>query len=376
MMNNAVLVVGFIQIKNDCERLYSIVEPLLDRHKKLCCLLLCLVLASCGSPKSAEAVFDNYLDRLSNSLDVDRDNDPTPSALRRYPLHRELLQTTAATKINLLDFLKLSSCDLQRHIGQRNSSLGMFLEPSQRLIYEYKFIDLGDACLQTLELDSELYKLLKESLTIKREQLAMVRWNAVFASDEFSVLFSLSTEPLNVEEAMLEPTELYGALDDIHQYTSASAMSSADEFALEQAFSVVVSSKRLGQIRHSLQLSQLFLAAADKLLASRLATRPLCFNERPNQKFDVVQTVFLKYYINEIQPYIAKLHQQSEPLLKRIERLSRQLNKDQKMSLVFDDFWSGVYLNEDSEWQSFNAAIKQHTINWQQLLTQCGRLPS
>jgi hypothetical protein len=107
-----------------------------------------------------------------------------------------------------------------------------------------------------------------------------------------------------------------------------------------------------------------------------LATRPLCFNERPNQKFDVVQTVFLKYYINEIQPYIAKLHQQSEPLFKRIERLSSQLNSDQKMSLVFDDFWSGVYLSKGSEWQSFNAAIKQHTINWQQLLTQCGRLPS
>jgi hypothetical protein len=286
------------------------------------------------------------------------------------------VQTTAPTKINLLDFLKLSSCDLQRHIGQRNSSLGLFLEPSQRLIYEYKFIDLGDICLQTLAVDSELYNLLEEALIVKREQLAIVRWNAVFASDEFSVLFSLSTEPLNVEEVMLEPNELYAALDDIYQYANASVMSTADEFALEQAFSVVVSSKRLGQIRHSLQLSRLFLAEADKLLTSRLSTRPLCFNERPNQKFDIVQTVFLKYYINEIQPYIAKLHQQSEPILKRIERLRNQLNSDQRMSLAFDDFWSGVFVSEDSEWQLFNAAIKQHTINWQHLLTQCGRLPS
>jgi hypothetical protein len=376
MIDDALLIVNFLKIKNYSKCLYIIVQPLICSYKRLCCLVLCLFLISCGSPKSAEAVFDNYLDRLSNSLDVDREDELTASALMRYPLNRELVQTTAPTKINLLDFLKLSSCDLQRHIGQRNSSLGLFLEPSQRLIYEYKFIDLGDVCLQTLAVDSELYNLLKEALIIKREQLAIVRWNAVFASDEFSVLFSLSTEPLNVEEVMLEPNELYAALDDIYQYANASVMSTADEFALEQAFSVVVSSKRLGQIRHSLQLSRLFLAEADKLLASRLSTRPLCFNERPNQKFDIVQTVFLKYYINEIQPYIAKLHQQSEPILKRIERLRNQLNSDQRMSLAFDDFWSGVFVSEDSEWQLFNAAIKQHTINWQQLLTQCGRLPS
>jgi hypothetical protein len=376
MIDDALLIANFLKIKNYAKCPYLIVQPLLSCYKKLCFLLLSLFLIGCGSPKSAEAVFDNYLDRLSNSLDADREDDLTASVLMRYPLNRELMQTTAPTKINLLDFLRLSTCDLQRHIGQRNSSLGLFLEPSQRLIYEYKFIDLGDVCLQTLEVDSELYNLLKESLTIKREQLAIVRWNAVFASDEFSVLFSLSTKPLNVEEVILEPNELYAALDDIYRYTNAKVMSSEDEFALEQAFSVVVSSKRIGQIRHSLQLSSLFLAGADRLLASRLSTRPLCFNERPNQKSDIVQTVFLKYYINEIQPYIAKLHQQSELIFMRVERLSNHLNSDQEMSLAFDGFWNGVYVSEDSEWQLFNAAIKQHTINWQQLLTQCGRMPS
>lgn len=376
MMNKASVAVGFLDTKSYGMRLYLITQPLRSSYKKLFCLALCSLLIGCGSPKSAETVFDNYLDRLSNSLDTEREDDVNMSALVRYPLHRDLLKVTAPTKINLLDFLKLSSCDLQRHIGQRNSSLGLFLEPSQRLIYEYKFIDLGAECLQTLEVDSELYDILKEALEIKREQLDVVRWNAVFASDEFAVLFSLSTEPLNAEDVMIEPNELYAALDDIYQYSNVKVMSSADEFALEQAFSVVVSSKRLGQIRHSLRLSRLFLAGADELLASRLSARPLCYNETPNQNFDVVQTVFLKYYINEVQPYIAKLHQQSEPMFERIESLSYLLNSDQRMSSTFDGFWDGVYVNEDSEWQLFNAAIKQHTMNWQQLLTQCGRLPS
>ncbi len=344
--------------------------------KGVFCLLFCLILIGCGSPKSAEAIFDNYLARLSNALDVERADDFLSPKLMRYPANREMFYAVAPTKINLLDFLKLSSCDLQRHIGQRNSGLGRVLQPSQRLIYEYKFINLGDACLKALDDKSELYRLLNESLILKREQLAMVRWNAVFASHEFSVLFSLGADPLNVEEIIIEPNELYAALENIYRYASASELSESDELALEQAFSVVVSSKRLGEIRHSMQLVRLFLADGDKLLRSRLSGRPLCFNEKPNQKFNVLQTVFLKYYINEIQPYIAKLHQQSDPLFKRIERLSDHLNKDQRMSLAFDNFWNVVFVNEDSEWQLYNEAISQHTKNWQRLLIQCGRLPS
>jgi hypothetical protein len=355
---------------------HIMIKSLRISTKGVFCLLFCLVLIGCGSPKSAEAIFDNYLARLSKALDVERADDFLSPQLMRYPANRELFYAVAPTKINLLDFLKLSSCDLQRHIGQRNSGLGRVLQPSQRLIYEYKFINLGDACLKTLDDKSELYRLLSESLILKREQLAMVRWNAVFASHEFSVLFSLGAEPLNVEEIIFEPNELYAALENIYRYASASELSESDELALEQAFSVVVSSKRLGEIRHSMQLVRLFLADGDKLLRSRLSDRPLCFNEKPNQKFNVLQTVFLKYYINEIQPYIAKLHQQSDPLFKRIERLSDHLNKDQRMSLAFDNFWKVVFVNKDSEWQLYNEAISQHTKNWQRLLIQCGRLPS
>jgi hypothetical protein len=344
--------------------------------RKICFIASCIFLVSCGSPKSAESIFDNYVDRLANSLDIERADYMASSSLIRYPLHRELIYTTEPTKINLLDFLKLSACDLQRHIGQRNSGLGRVLQPSQRLIYEYKFIELGEACLKTLDANSELYTLLEEALIIKREQLAMVRWNAVFASDEFSVLFSLSAEPLDVEMVAVQPNELYGALDDIFKYSNANTLSAYDEIALEQAFSVIVSSKKIGEIRHSIKLTRDFLIQADILLTARLSNRPLCFNEKPNQKFDILQTVFLKFYINEIQPYIAKLHQQSEPLFSRIERLNNHLNDDTRMSSAFDDFWNVVYLNKDSEWQLFNTAIKVHTKNWQSLLIQCGRLPS
>jgi hypothetical protein len=111
----------------------------------------------------------------------------------------------------------------------------------------------------------------------------MVRWNAVFTSHEFSVLFSLGTKSLDVREVTVEPNELYGALEDIYRYASASVLTASDELALERAFSVAVSSKRLSEIRHSMQLARFSLAGADKLLTSRLPGRTLCFNGNPNQ---------------------------------------------------------------------------------------------
>ncbi len=345
--------------------------------KYLVILLFAALLVSCNGPKSAEDIFDNYIYRLSNVLGVERDEITQKSLkqlapLKRYPVRRELTHDIAPVKINLLDFLKLSTCNLQRHVGQRNSSLGRVLQPSQRMLYEYKFIHLGKECLQQLDKSSELFRVLEISVDSKREQLPIIRWNATFASKEFSTLFSLSVNPLDVENVAIMPTQLYGALDTIKHYTQTDLLLASDEEKLEQAFSVIASSRRLGEIRDSMRLVQHFLAQADAILGARLSSRPLCLQQKPNKKFDVLQVVFTKFYIGEIQPYISKLHQQAEALLTRIDRLS---TGHANSSIVFTEFWEAAFLSDESEWNLFNQSIKQHTHSWQRLLDQCGRLP-
>ncbi len=339
-------------------------------------LLSAIFLVSCNGPKSAQSAFDNYVYRLTNVLDAGHIKLKEISALaplKRYPMRRELTQSILPAKINLLDFLRLSSCDLQRHVGERNSSLGRVLQSSQRMFYEYKFIHLGEECLQQLAPSSELFRLLDASIESKREQLPIIRWNATFASKEFSTLFSLSASPLDIENVATIPTQLYGALDTINQYTQTDLLLESDEKQLEQAFSVITSSKRMGEIRHSMRLVRHFLAHADTILESRLSSRPLCLKQKPNKEFEVLQVVFTKFYIGEIQPYISKLHQQSEALFTRIQELSDGYADS---SIPFTEFWWAVFLSNDSEWQLFDRSIKQHTSNWQQLLAQCGRLPS
>ncbi len=350
------------------------------RNAVLCLLVICPFLLSCEN-QSVDKVFDNYLYRLSNSLEQDgfdavllEQHLSTP--LRRYPSRRQLIYELPATNINLIEFLKLSSCELQRHIGQRNSSLGRFMKESQTLLYNYRFIELAEQCLNQLlnkgngsPENQELYNILSATIATKQNQLDRIRWNAVFASKEFSTLFSLGAQPLTIEEAREKPGELYLALEKIYRFVNEPTK---DIESVENAYGVIASSKRIGELRLSMRYVVSYLLVADQLLQKRLVEKPLCYKNRPNKKFTVVQTVFTKFYIGEVQVYIAKIHQQTKTLLEKIERLK----KESVTKPEFNIFWEQVFKNENSEWQLFNQSVLKHTKQWQKLLAQCGSMPS
>lgn len=336
-------------------------------------------IVSCQFSDEAKAPFENYLYRLSNSLDVPSalnnkqiSNNVGSTQLPRYPSLRQLSHTIPPANINLIEFMRLSSCDLQRHIGQRNSNLGRFMKPSQTLMYEYEFIRLAELCLPSLENGSELYKVLDKTLTLKKEQLPLVKWNALFASEEMAELFSLGAKPLSFKKLASKPSTLYSAFETIALFLENSLGGNVDNNALvEEAYAVISSSKYIGELRLSMHLVAQYLSRADALLEYRLNNKPLCINNRSNPKFDVVNTVFMKSYIGEIQPYIATLYQQEKILFEKIDAL---VSSSVSVS-EFDYFWSQIYSAENSEWNRFDNAIKKHTKNWQILLSQCGRLP-
>jgi len=332
------------------------------------------IVSACQSSDEPKAIFDNFHYRLSNSLDVPsglviKGSEATQVALIRYPSIKQQPYSIPSANINLIDFLKLSACDLQRHIGHRNSSLGRFMKPSQTLIYEYEFIKLAEKCLIQLEKDSKLYKALKTVLLNKKGNLERIQWNAIFASDEFSTLFSLSAKALTLNELKSTPSNLYSALDPLGLFLDNKI---DDQVVIENAYAVIASSKHVGRLRLSMKMTTDYLKRASQLLIYRVETKPLCFNQQANSQFDIVNTVFMKFYIGEVQAYIALLHQQSSALFSKMDSLTASL----KIKPEFKYFFGQVYLDDGSEWQQFNQEVKTHTLYWQQLLTQCGRLPS
>jgi hypothetical protein len=88
------------------------------------------LLSSCGQRQGLESLLDNYHYRLSNVFEFEHSDhlaEMNEDALPLYPSRRQLHQPLSPISVNLLEFLRLSRCDLQRLIGERNSSLGKFM---------------------------------------------------------------------------------------------------------------------------------------------------------------------------------------------------------------------------------------------------------
>ena len=338
------------------------------------CLFVTLF-TGCANRESPENIFNNYLYRLYNSLESEGDKpslksniDSAIASLPRYPKRIDLLHSLNESTINLLEFLRLSQCELQRHIGERNSSLGKLQKDSQRLIYDLEFIRLASICINSLSHENPLKTVLQIASDEKQQQLPLLLWNATFASEEFSYLFSLSTGFLGASETDLRPVNVYESLTSMERMVIDNQF---DQVALEAAFAVLASRKVLGEVRRSMVLLHQGLEQADNLIRQRLEEKQLCRNNQPNKQFEIVNTVFRKFYIGEVQPYIASVYQQAETSFRLIDNLV----KKQQTTKAFSQFWLAVYLSDDSEWQQVKKAIKIHTLNWQALLQQCGSLP-
>jgi len=346
-------------------------------------VLFAFVLSACQSRDSSKYIFDNYLYRLSNSLQVDRESLPqlnntasSLSPLPLYPARRELKKYIPSININLLEFLRLSECELQRHIGQRNGGLGRVMGETQQLIYDAKFIALAEQCLSQLEPASTLFSTLTRAYDHKRQYLPSSIWNASFASKEFAYLFSLGASPLSLPAVTEQPLQLTNALKNIRQKYQQLISGNFTEDALgdiESHYQIIESSKRMGELRLSLQATTHMLQQADKILSVRINESPLCRQQQANAKFTIVNNVFYKYYIGQVQPYISGLHKQSVIVFSAIDELVKMQEPSRTQALT--GFWAAVYRDKDSEWQLFNRQVKAHTLNWQALLKQCGKLP-
>ena len=331
-------------------------------------------LHACQSSKSSSHLWENYLYRLTNSLEVERSPLPEVPLLPPYPQKSQLEHPIPSIHISLLEFLRLSQCDLQRYIGQRNSSLGQLMEASQKWIYEVEFIRLARQCLEVLPPSSEDYGRLQQVVDQKVVLLPLVAWNATFASPEFSYLFSLGAQPISIEQARINPVELKEAIGRLAVNVTNSSQHHYhlfDGHSLESHYAVIGSRKQVGALRLSLQQAVIALHQADSLLRQRLGNKPLCFNAQANPRFRTVNTVFRKYYIGQVQPYLAQLYRQAEDIFYALN----DLYLSQKATEPFNIFWQQVYVLNNGEWHKFQRAIKSHTVLWQRLLTQCGELP-
>ena len=341
---------------------------------------LCIT-AACGDANDPQAMLVDYVERVENVTDAKASARAFASSLLSYPDRRDRRLPLTDVRINLLEFLGLIQCGLQEIVGERNSSLGKVMPVSQQLVYEHRLLVGARQCRRELaEKDSNLFELqqtLDEIIAIKTADLPRAYWNATFGSPEFEHMFSLAAAPLRIDAAGRSNPEIERAL--LHLANLGSRLGDAtlelESARLEAHYKALTSQRLAGELLGALELLRHYLDAAAGAIETRLERRPMCFDRRPTPAARNLNNVFHKYYVAQVQPYLAQVHRQTRGWLEPINRLAgaQAALTTPAFATYFD-----VQLSLDAPdalWTRYEASLRRHTRAWQTILGQCGLMP-
>ncbi|MDO9618292.1 MAG: DUF3080 family protein [Pseudomonas sp.] len=345
-------------------------------NARLLLLLAALCLCACTPADDGLALQADYLQRLSNALDVEPATTFDPRELPRYrlPARRERLIEIAELRISLLKLLvDVRRCPaLQQQISQRNNSLGKQLTPSSRLAYEGDLLRALDACSEHLRSQDQqpLRNTLEQLAQEKRAQLPGVFWNALNASPEVERYLRFAERPLPPYA-----DEDSAALDALAQLASigsalpATLPPSAEQ--LDPLFFALHASDQGGQLISSLASLTHSLNQGSDMLQSRQQGRPLCPTGKATERARIVQNIFVKYYAGSLQPYLAQVDQRGQTWSSSL----RSLSNVTQIPPATQQYLQSLSGQEASLWADFQHATARHVRSWQELLNSCALAP-
>ena len=296
-------------------------------HRSLACTMvitLYLLIAGC-SQSNDTARFERYLDRLARPLSTDVPAISEPARLRP-PAVAELQIAMAPGKLDALDFLSLSGCQLQITLGKRNSSLGKFAPPSQRLLLELEYLQYAPACIEYLrsQNETEIALLLESTQVDKLAQLPGRIFNATLGSQEFHTFWQrpahLGDYPRDTSSAVISALEAINA--------HALRWLSGDFTASNREFELLLSEVARGDggaLALALSRQDQWLAGANTMLQAKRSAGGFCDSGLKPASATIFENVVRKYFIGEIQPVAATLGRRHHQLIPAIEALEESL---------------------------------------------------
>jgi len=334
--------------------------------------VLLWLLAGCDAVDSGPNKLRDYLQRLVRGLDVEVPAAPlvappriVDAALRPLPV--------AMANLSVLDFLALSGCELQVNLGRRNSSLGRHASASQRLLLDLEFLDLAPGCVEHLsnsdnpELASEIQRIAAE----RRRLLPLRIYNAVLAGYEFQSFWRL---PPNLDNY---PTQTSSEVVDALAWLQSAVKgwlngNTSGSFEQNQALEGHLATLRAGDG------GALLLAAAEASRSLQQATgaldasqrlRNLCPGQQKSRRAEIVETVTVKFFAGEVQPWLAALNRRHHGLITPLLELEGHL------SAVLPTEYLTWQRKRDSLLATLHLKPKEHVTAIKSALADCPGVP-
>lgn len=334
-------------------------------------IIACLSLVGCDNSKQSGQLWQDYTSRLERVLEQEI---PTQSAkIKPYPARKALRINPRTVTINIIDFLALLDCDLSRVVASRNTVLGKVMQASQQWLYEAELINALQDCIAVLsaqEEPAEILAELKATLTIKTSELPVIIWNATYAGPEFQVFMSAREGTLATDFKFAHYADLTSALAQLTKW-SANPLFPGQSADYEKVNQQLVTYAVYGRLLLSIKEATSKLEAVSGTLRRKLAERPLCFNQQPNRKANILKNILINIYNVRVQPYLAELNKAHKEWHHLLHQLANGLPSD-----PLEGFFAS-YLSQSPEsvYGLFQQASVNHAKQWTKLLASCGLKP-
>lgn len=285
---------------------------------------MAFLMAGC-TERGLDDAYKNYLQRLSTTLEVAAEG-VTNTRAPRYPRTGKLQLLLIGTSVDALDFMALTGCAVQSTIGKRNSSLGMFARPSQRLLLELEYLRLAPDCVAHLQEEGKttLATTLHEAWVAKQAQLPALIFNATLAGEEYRALWRVHPAP--GEYPAVQSSKVITALGAVNHHIGRwlGGDYQADSTEFELLLSEVAGGDG-GVVLQALARQSDWLEQANRVLDARKQRGPLCANSIRHTAADILPAVTKKYFVGEIQPQAAQMERRMYALLPPMEVLEATL---------------------------------------------------
>lgn len=316
-------------------------------------ILGAVMLSGCGQAPALND-FNEYLTRIANVQDTDALPAPDEQ-LQRLPEKRYVTLPVESLTIGLLDSYELRKCDLFNLIAERNSVLGKVQDGFHRFDYEVQLLQGLTRCTANPDISAKLQKQLSDIETSKRHNLPLHWYNLLYSSNAMRSQLS-SHRWLNNGWDVSQITRALDAMAQIQQALTSQQL--AINLPRLTPFQEVLDKQPLlGDLKYSLDNATLWLLTIHRQLADN-DQQIICGPNRNQTKLTYLRNVFQSYYVEKIQPYLA-----------RLDALYLQLAPS--LSMFEQQEPSRYHFAIEESHQAFRDATRQHMQYWQQLFQRC-----
>lgn len=323
-------------------------------------LCVCLLLSACSTEQKPG---EEYIQRLENVLDAKAKRSLIDTS--SFPDARHLLIESVSGDLSIREFLSLRECRLHTVIARRNSALGKVATASQRLFNDLQILATGPACVEQLK-DKALAAKLAHFLAIKERTIQQSLWLALLGEDE-NRSFWHAGHP-NAKYPALLTAETTGDIHKLSTFVSNVINQNYDHSNnVYKDIEIHLGNLRYGdggELLSSYARLTAILKQANQLIQARLS-RPLCLNQKANDKARYFQNVVNKYFLNGLQQHAIKLNQRERQLMVPYRQFETPL-----LSVAPKPYIAWVERREQLI-RAGQSASKKHAALIEQLYRQC-----